>query len=143
MAELALLDDAVAPNRLEDCADGVDGDIVEEEFQEIRVELPLVDVDHDVARDVRRVRLLVGTLACQRIVDVGDRGDLGEAVDLVAFEPARIAFAVDVLVVLGGDRCEDGRRGELVLHCHNALSAVERMILHRREFGIRESSIFV
>ena len=84
MPEDDFLDDGVAEIRLHDRADGIDGDVFEEEAQAIHIEVPGRVVHHHLIDDVRFVCPFVGAHARQRIVDVGDGGDAAVRVDGLA-----------------------------------------------------------
>ena len=91
MAEDDLLDDGVAELRLHDRADGIDGDIVEEEAQAIHIEVAGRVLHHHSVDDVRLVRPLVGAHARQRVIDVGDGSDAAVRVDGLAAHVVGIA----------------------------------------------------
>ena len=113
-AKLAFLYNSEAKRSLEHSPLRIDGNVVEEEVEQLRVELSLVDIMHDVVGDVRHIRLLVGALTRQCIVDIGNRRDLREAVHLLALKAAGIARAIDVLVMLSRDRRQYARFRETV-----------------------------
>ena len=126
-AEDAFFDDAKTIVGFEHGTFGVEGYVIEEEFQQVRVELPSGDVAHDVVSDVRRIGLFVWALTGERVIDVGDGDDFGVAMDFVTRETARVARTVDVLVMFRGDGGQNGRLGQLVFHNVDAFGAAQRV----------------
>src|SRR5438105_13380943 len=73
-----------------------------EGLEQDRIELAgcAIDVTHGLG--VRQGRL-VGTLATQRLVDVGQSGQAGRVRDVLAAKAIGIALAVEALVVMSDD----------------------------------------
>ena len=97
---------------------------------------------HDIVGDVRHIRLLVGAFTRERIVHIRNRGNLCVAVHFIALDPARIARAVDMLMMLTRNRRENACLRQVV-HLQNAARAVCGMPLHDVELACRQAAVLV
>ena len=89
-----------------------------EQREELRIELMSDVAPHHVERLIVRHGLLVATLGCERVVDIGDTQDARGARDLLALEPVWIAGTVPTLVVRFHDRAHVPGEIDVGEHLH-------------------------
>ena len=121
---------------------GVEGNIVEEHFKKFLVELPFVDVVHDVVGNVRHVCLFIRPLTRQCIIDIGNRSDFGVTMHFFPFDSARIAGSVDMFVVLSRNRRENAYLWQIT-HFEDAACAISGVFFHDVELARRQTAVLI
>ena len=113
----------------------IDADGANESLHQFRIEMVTAPLKQLLQGLRRRHALVVDTLRGNRIVDIDDRRHLTVERDLLAVELARIAGAIEALVVLPDDIHRDPAHGGIVLEQQDALGD---MTLHPGEFVVAQ-----
>ena len=108
LSEIDLLYDAIAEARFHNRSNRVYSNIGKEKTQQLLIELPLRTGCHDAIGDRWHIGLFVRACARECIINISDGHDAGKTMDLIALQMIGIAGAVQMLMMLQGNRGNQG-----------------------------------